>query len=71
MENTYKIDPDITIKELKETHPQVIDFLVKEYGFWCASCFLAEFETLREGAAVHQITDRYFEEMMQEIGELI
>lgn len=71
-ENTeITIDPDISIAELQGKYPQVIDFLIAEYGFHCASCFFSQFETLRDGAAVHMITDQYFDEMMEEINNLV
>ena len=68
---TYAIDPDMPVAELQRLYPHVIDFLIMEYGFHCAGCFMSQFETLREGAAVHMITDQYFEEMMTEIGRLV
>lgn len=67
----YAINPDILISDLQAQYPEVIEFLVQEYGFHCASCFLSSFETLRQGAAVHMITGEYFEEMMKEIGRII
>lgn len=54
----------MTIRQIVDEHPDLLDVLVKEYGFFCASCFLAEFETLKEGAKVHGIEGVDFEEMM-------
>lgn len=67
----YAIDPDISIAEVQEKYPYVVDFLIEEYGFYCATCFFSQFETLRQGAEVHSITGKYFEEMMEEISELV
>ncbi len=67
----YQIDPNISIAQLQEEYPYVVDFLIAEYGFHCASCFFSQFETLREGAEVHSITGSYFDEMMAEISDLV
>jgi len=67
----FKIDPDILIAELAELYPEVINFLIYEYQFHCFGCFVSQFETLRQGASVHGIVGKYFEEMLAKVTELI
>lgn len=66
-----KIDPEITISKLALEHPEVVDFLISEYGFHCVGCFVSDFENLREGAAVHGIVGEDFEEMLRRAEEII
>lgn len=75
MDNTQTpaqyIDPDISIQDLVKNHPQLVDVLIEEYGFHCVTCFLSEFETLREGAKVHGIEESDFDELMERLNSLI
>lgn len=65
------LDPDITIQDLVAKHPQLVDVLIEEYGFHCVTCFLSEFETLREGAKVHGIEENDFDELMERLDSVI
>lgn len=65
------IDPDISIRDLTDKHPQLVTHLIQEYGFHCVSCFASEFETLREGAAVHGIVDAYFDDLIADLESLV
>lgn len=64
-----QIKRDINISELALNYPEIVDFLIVEYGFHCVGCFVAEFENLEEGATVHGIVGEDFEEMLQIINE--
>lgn len=59
-----QIERDINISVLAINYPEIVDFLIQEYGFHCIGCFVAEFETLEEGARVHGIIDDDFDEML-------
>lgn len=65
-----QIEPDINIAELAAKYPHIVEYLVREYGFHCFGCFVSEFETLVEGAMVHDIVDGDFDEMMVIINKL-
>jgi hybrid cluster-associated redox disulfide protein len=65
------ITGEITITELKQKYPELINFLVEEYGFYCFNCWLGQFETLEEGAAVHKIEGEDFIEMLVRLNQLI
>lgn len=66
-----KIDENIKIADLAEKYPEVVDFLIYEYGFHCIGCFVSEFETLAEGAQVHGITGSDFDEMILRVENII
>jgi len=66
-----KIDPEIKISELAWSYPEVVDFLISEYGFHCIGCFVSEFETLIEGAQVHGIVGEDFEIMLRQVEDII
>jgi hybrid cluster-associated redox disulfide protein len=59
------------IQQLITAYPQVIDMLVKDYGFHCMNCLLSEFETLGDGARVHGIVGEEFDEMLADLKKLI
>lgn len=69
--DSYLIKPDIPIFELVELYPDIVEFLVDEYEFYCFNCVLAEYETLEEGATSHGIIGEDFAEMMMRINEFI
>lgn len=64
------IDPDTPIAEVAELYPDVVDYLVSEYGFHCVGCFASHFETIRQGAMVHGIYEQDFEVMMVRVNEI-
>ncbi len=69
-EDKPKITPDMQISELALEYPDIAEYLTTEYGFHCVNCFLAEWESIEEGAAVHGIWDDEFEELMKELNEM-
>ena len=66
-----RIDPNIGINDLIETYPQLVEILNDEYGFHCVNCIFSEFDTLKEGAAIHGIEGNDFEEMVFRLEEII
>lgn len=66
-----KIDPDQLIADILESFPIVANHLVTEYGIHCVGCFASQFDTLREGAKIHGITDQYFDEMVADLEQVI
>lgn len=50
-------------------YPEIVEFLTIEYGLHCVGCFIAEFETLEEGAVVHGILGDDFEDMLKLVNE--
>lgn len=66
-----QITGEIMIADMVEYYPQVIEYLVNEYGFHCVSCFISSFECLEDGARVHGIEGEEFEEMLENVNALI
>lgn len=66
-----KIDPHINIQEFILEYPQLVDVLANDYGFHCVTCVFSDFDTLIEGAAIHNIEGKDFDEMLQHLEELI
>ncbi|MBD3280920.1 DUF1858 domain-containing protein [Candidatus Dojkabacteria bacterium] len=65
------ISGDILVSDLVASYPEVTNFLVFEYGLHCMTCFLAGYETLEEGAAVHGIKGKEFMLMISHINQII
>lgn len=66
-----KIDRNIAIPELLEKWPELEPILTYEYGFHCASCIFAGFDTLEDGASLHGIEGEYFEELLEHLENII
>lgn len=66
-----KIPKDIPIPDLLENWPELEEVLTYEYGFHCANCIFAGFDTLEEGAALHGIEGEYFEELHTHLERVI
>lgn len=66
-----KIKRDMMIEDLAETYPEVVNFLIYEYGFHCVNCIVSGFEMLEDGAKVHGIEGEDFEEMLAIINEMV
>ncbi len=67
MSQNIKIDPQISITKLLEDYPFLEEILTLEYGFHCANCMFAEFDTLEDGASLHGIEGEYFQELLLDI----
>lgn len=65
------LDPNISIPKLLEDFPELEDVLTHEFGFHCASCMFAEFDTLEGGARLHGIEGPFFEEMLEYLENVI
>lgn len=64
------IEPETLISEIAELYPEVVNFLIYEYGFHCVGCFASHFETFEQGAFVHGIVGEDFEELLSKSNEL-
>jgi len=49
-----KITKDMLIGDILEKYPQSVDIFAK-YGFHCIGCMISPYESLEDGAAVHNI----------------
>lgn len=66
-----KIDPHMNIQEFILEYPQLVDVLANDYGFHCVTCVFSDFDTLIEGAAIHNIEGKDFDEMLKHLEEII
>jgi len=65
-----EIKKDANIANLVFAHPEVADVLL-DYGLHCVGCFASAFDTIEDGAKVHQMSDEEIEEMMERIQEVV
>lgn len=66
-----KIDRNIPIPELLEKWPELEEVLTYEYGFHCANCIFAGFDTIEDGANLHGIEGDYFEELLEHLEKVV
>lgn len=64
--SAFQLDKDMAIGEIMEKSSQAVEYLGM-YGLHCATCFASNFDTLKEGAQVHGMTDEELETMIEEI----
>lgn len=66
----YVLKKDVVISTIIDDSPKAVELLA-EYGLFCVSCYLNQFDTLEMGAKIHNMTDLEVEKMIDEInGEL-
>lgn len=64
------IGPDTFIAEIAELYPKTVNMLIVDYGFHCVGCFASQFETLLQGAFVHGIIDKDFDELLKRVNAM-
>lgn len=62
-----EITGEIMINDLAKHYPNLVDILIIEYGFHCVGCFASQFENLKDGARVHGIEGKDFEDMLKHL----
>lgn len=66
-----KIDPEININDLITDFPELAEVLTWEYGLHCVNCIIAEYDTLKQGAAIHGIEGKDFDDMLAHLEEVV
>jgi len=69
--NYIQIDPDINLSEFIVTYPQLVEILAEDYGFHCVNCMFSGFDTLKEGAQIHGIDGKDFDEMLERLETIL
>ena len=69
--NRIKIDPEININDLITDFPELAEVLTWEYGLHCVNCIISEYDTLKQGAAIHGIEGKDFEDMLAHLEEVV
>lgn len=70
-DNRIKIDPQININDLITDFPELAEVLTWEYGLHCVNCIISEYDTLKQGAALHGIEGKDFEDMLAHLEEVV
>ncbi|MCA9387000.1 DUF1858 domain-containing protein [Candidatus Dojkabacteria bacterium] len=71
MSQRLTIDIHKNINDLLFDYPEIAPVLTYEYGLYCVNCVIADFDTLAEGAKIHGIEGRFFEEMIKHLESVI
>lgn len=66
MTEPYILKKDTIISTIIDDCPRAVELLT-EYGLFCVSCFLNQFDTLETGAAIHHMTPDQIDSMIREI----
>ena len=60
-----KVNRNTNIADLVFKHPEVEEVLAA-FGLHCASCFASGFDTLEQGAKIHEMPDEEIDEMIDD-----
>lgn len=71
MDERKTIDIDKNINDLLMEFPEIAPVLSYEYGLYCVSCIIADFDTLRQGALIHEIVGEDFDDMVRHLESII
>lgn len=66
-----KIDPKMNIVEVITTYPEIAPILTYEYGLYCMNCIIADFDTIEQGAKLHGIEGKHYNEMLEHLNSVI
>lgn len=72
-ENTQSeivITKDMNLGEVVFKYPEAAEVLT-DYGLSCVGCFASSFDSIEQGAKVHQLSDEELDEMLARINEVV
>jgi hybrid cluster-associated redox disulfide protein len=64
------ITKNSNLGEIVYKYPEAAEILL-DYGLHCVGCFASSFDTIEEGAKIHQFSDDEVEEMVTRINEAV
>lgn len=64
----YTLKKDTLISDILQNCPQAAEYLT-EYGLFCITCPLNQFDTLEAGAKIHSMSDKALQKMIKEINK--
>jgi hybrid cluster-associated redox disulfide protein len=64
------ITRDMNLGEVVFKYPEAAEVLT-DYGLSCVGCFASSFDTIEQGAKIHQLSDEELDEMLERINEVI
>lgn len=68
--NEIVITKEMNLGEVVFKYPEAAEVLT-DYGLSCVGCFASSFDTIEQGAKIHQLSDEELEEMLERINEVI
>ncbi|MCS7317913.1 MAG: DUF1858 domain-containing protein [Candidatus Dojkabacteria bacterium] len=66
-----KLDINMSLSELITKYPELKNVLLEDYGLHCVNCIISDYDTLLEGARLHGIEGKYFDEMIANLEKII
>lgn len=64
------ITKEMNLGEIVFKYPEAAEVLT-DYGLSCVGCFASSFDTIEQGAKIHQLSDEELDEMIERINEVI
>jgi hybrid cluster-associated redox disulfide protein len=64
------ITREMNLGEVVFKYPEAAEVLT-DYGLSCVGCFASSFDTIEQGAKIHQLSDEELDEMLERINEVI
>ena len=64
------ITKDMNLGEVVFNYPEAAEVLT-DYGLSCVGCFASSFDSIEQGAKVHQLSDEELNEMLSRINEVV
>ena len=64
------ITKDMNLGEVVFKYPEAAEVLT-DYGLSCVGCFASSFDTIEQGAKIHQLDDEELDEMIERINEVV
>jgi len=64
------ITKDMNLGEVVFKYPEAAEVLT-DYGLSCVGCFASSFDTIEQGAKIHQLDDEELDEMIGRINEVV
>ena len=65
-----KITKDMLIMEVISRYPETAEIML-ELGLHCVGCFLAQQETIEQGALAHGMSPEQIDEMIERLNKLV
>lgn len=69
-QNQIVITKDMNLGEVVFKYPEAAEVLT-DYGLSCVGCFASSFDSIEQGAKVHQLSDEELDEMLARINEVV
>ena len=64
------ITKDMNLGEVVFKYPEAAEVLT-DYGLSCVGCFASSFDTIEQGAKIHQLDGEELDEMIERINEVV